>query len=110
MAVPHRAGRGLKVHLDGDEIVVWQRGTVFLIAFNSAPASLDRHAQLAFQLRVQTPCRVSSESGSARGQQGPGAWLGSCRRLGGQAHQAKPGGARSSASLHRAIGAAELGS
>lgn len=37
MAVPHRAGSGLKVHLDGDEIVVWKRGTVFLIAFKLAP-------------------------------------------------------------------------
>lgn len=37
MAVPHQAGRGLKVHLDGEEIVVWQRGTVFLIAFKKAP-------------------------------------------------------------------------
>ena len=36
MAVRHRAGRGLKVHLDGDEIVVWQRGTVFLIALKKA--------------------------------------------------------------------------
>jgi len=37
MAVPHQAGRGLRVHLDGEEIVVWQRGTVFLIAFKKAP-------------------------------------------------------------------------
>jgi hypothetical protein len=37
MAVQHREGRGLKVHLDGDEIVVRQRGTVFLIAFKKAP-------------------------------------------------------------------------
>jgi len=37
MAVPHQAGRGLKVHLDGEEIVVWQRGMVFLIAFKKAP-------------------------------------------------------------------------
>jgi hypothetical protein len=37
MAVPHRAGSGLKVHLDGDEIVVWKRGSVFLIAFKLAP-------------------------------------------------------------------------
>jgi len=37
MAVPHQAGRGLKVHLDGEEIVVWQRGSVFLIAFKKAP-------------------------------------------------------------------------
>jgi hypothetical protein len=37
MAVPHQAGSGLKVHLDGDEIVVWKRGTVFLIAFKLAP-------------------------------------------------------------------------
>ena len=37
MAVPPRAGSGLKVHLDGDEIVVWKRGTVFLIAFKLAP-------------------------------------------------------------------------
>ena len=38
MAVPHRGRRGLKVHLDGDEIVVWKRGTVFLIAFKLAPS------------------------------------------------------------------------
>ncbi|MGH6825121.1 hypothetical protein [Methyloceanibacter sp.] len=37
MVVPHQAGRDLKVHLDGDEIVVWQCGTVFLIAFKQAP-------------------------------------------------------------------------
>ena len=37
MAVPHQAGRGLRVHLDGEEIVVWHRGTVFLIAFKKAP-------------------------------------------------------------------------
>ena len=40
MAVPHQAGRGLRVHLDGEEIVVWQRGSVFLIAFKKAPRSL----------------------------------------------------------------------
>ena len=37
MAVPHQARSGLKVHLDGDEIVVCRRGTVFLIAFKQAP-------------------------------------------------------------------------
>jgi len=37
MAVQSRARSGLKVHLDGDEIVVWKRGTVFLIAFKQAP-------------------------------------------------------------------------
>ena len=65
MAVPHQAGRGLRVHLDGEEIVVWQRGTVFLIAFKKAPRQprLIVDAQLASQLRVQTSCRVQSESG-----------------------------------------------
>lgn len=37
MAVPHQARSGLEVHLDGDEIVVCRRGTVFLIAFKQAP-------------------------------------------------------------------------
>jgi hypothetical protein len=37
MAVPRRARNRLKVHLDGDEIVVSKRGTVFLIAFRLAP-------------------------------------------------------------------------
>ena len=37
MSVPSRAGSGLKVHVDGDEIVVLKHGTVFLIAFKLAP-------------------------------------------------------------------------
>ena len=39
MAVQSRARSGLKVHLDGDEIVVWKRGTVFLIALSKLPVS-----------------------------------------------------------------------
>jgi len=76
MAVPHRAGSGLKVHLDGDEIVVWKRGTVFLIAFKLAP----RQRRLIVT-RNWLPNFASK-----------------------QAHQTRPRGARSPAPLHRAIG------
>ena len=106
MAVSHRARSGLKVHLDGDEIVVCRRGTVFLIAFKQAP----RQRRLIVtrnwlpNFASKPPGRVSRQSGSARGHQGPGAGLGRCRRFGKQAHQTKLVGVRSPAPFQLAIG------
>jgi len=106
MAVPHQAGRGLKVHLDGEEIVVWQRGSVFLIAFKKAPRQprliVTRNWLPNFASKPLAEFRARAVQLAVK--QGPGAWLGSCRRLGEQAHQAKLGGARPSAPFHRAIG------
>ncbi len=105
MAVPHQAGRGLRVHLDGEEIVVWHRGTVFLIAFKKAPRQprliVTRNWLPNFASKPLAEFRARAAQLAVK--QGPGAWLGSCRRLGEQAHQAKPGGARSSAPFHRPI-------
>ncbi|MGB6197140.1 MAG: hypothetical protein WBF49_12485 [Methyloceanibacter sp.] len=78
MAVPHQAGRGLRVHLDGEEIVVWHRGTVFLIAFKKAP-----HQPRLIVTRNWLPNFASKPLAEFRARaaqlavkQGPGAWLG----------------------------------
>ena len=63
---------GIIVELDGDEIVVWKPGTVFLIAFKKPDhrAASSCRAQLACRLHFQTISRVSGSSGSAGRQQG----------------------------------------
>ena len=84
--------RGLKVHLDGDEIVVRQRGTVFLIAFKKAP----RQPRLIVT-RNWVPNFASKPLAEFRASY-------SARSQVVAALVSKPGGARSSASFHRAIG------
>ena len=78
MAVPHQAGRGLRVHLDGEEIVVWQRGTVFLIAFKKAPRQprliVTRNWLPNFASKPLAEFRARAAQLAVK--QGPGAWLG----------------------------------